>query len=84
MKYKVTKETITRTVINAVALLNILLVVFNKVPLDLDESLIYDLVSCIALAGANIQSWWKNNSFTPAAIKADEYMKQIKYEESGV
>ena len=84
MKYKVTKETITRTVINAVALLNILLVVFNKAPLDLDESLIYDLVSCIALAVANIQSWWKNNSFTPAAIKADEYMKQIKYEESGV
>ena len=78
MKYNVDKFTITRTIVNAIALLNAILIIFNKVPLDLDENLVYTIVSGLSIIGANAASWWKNNSFSQPALKADEYLKQLK------
>lgn len=80
MKLNINKFTITRTIVNAIALLNIILVIFNKAPLDLDENLIYTIVSGLAIVITNAVSWWKNNSFSQSALKADEYLKKLKGE----
>lgn len=81
LKYKISKATITRTIVNAIALLNIILIIFNKTPLDLDENLIYTIISGLAAIITNLISWWKNNSFSQPALKADEYLKMIKGDE---
>ena len=75
---KVKKETIIRTIITAVTLVNILLTACGKIPLPWSEDELYEGLSAMAVVVASIWSWWKNNSFTKAAITADEYMKELK------
>ncbi len=72
------KETIIRTVILAIALLNQLLTAFGKSPLPIEDELINQLISAIFTVSASVWSWWKNNSVTKNAIKADEYLKELK------
>lgn len=71
-------DTIIRTILAGVALLNSILVMFGKAPLDLDENTIYVVGSGIATIVTTIWAWWKNNSFTYEAIVADEMMHQLK------
>lgn len=75
---KISKGTIIRTVVLLIALLNQLLLAFGKNPLPFSEEGIYEGVSAVATVCAGIWSWWKNNSFTKAAIKADKYKDQLK------
>lgn len=72
------KETITRTVILAVALINQILIVFDINPLPFAEEEIYNIISTIATAAAAMWTWWKNNSFTSQATAADKYLKELK------
>lgn len=76
----VSKDTIARTIILAVALINQILVVLGINPLPFAEEEIYNIISTIATAAAALWTWWKNNSFTPAAITADECLAEIKAE----
>lgn len=76
----VSKETIARTIILAVALINQILVVLGINPLPFAEEEIYNIISTIATTAAALWTWWKNNSFTPAAITADECLAEIKAE----
>lgn len=71
-------DTIARTIVLALALINQMLVVFGKEALPIVEDDVYQIVSLIATAGTSIWAWWKNNSFTQAAITADEEMKTMK------
>jgi SPP1 family holin len=82
MKTKVSKETIIRTVLLVVTLVNMGLTAFGKNPLPFAEEDIYTVVSFLFTAAASIWAWWKNNSFTKAAIKADEQLKAMKTVES--
>lgn len=66
------KATIIRTVILVVAFINAGLALFGKSPLPFDNEEITNVISYIFTAGAAIWAWWKNNSFTQKAIKADE------------
>lgn len=66
------KTTIIRTVILVVAFINAGLALFGKSPLPFDNEEITNVISYIFTAGAAIWTWWKNNSFTQKAIKADE------------
>ena len=75
---KISKETIIRTVILVVTLINTLLTALGLNPLPFSENEIYQVISSVCTVAAAIWAWWKNNSFTKAAIKADEIMKQIK------
>lgn len=74
---KVSRETIIRTIILVVALANQILTSTGKNPLPFAEDDIYNLVTIIATVGTSIWAWWKNNSFTQKAIKADEYKKSL-------
>lgn len=76
-----TKETIIRTIILVVALTNQVLTSLGKNPLPFSEDLIYEAATLLVTIGATIWAWWKNNSFTKNAIKADEYLTELKNSE---
>lgn len=77
---KVSKETIARTVVLFVALLNTVLNACGKNPLPFSDDEIYTGVSAVVATVAAVWAWWKNNSFTAAAVKADEVLKIEKAE----
>ena len=75
---KISKGTIVRTIVLAVVLLNLLLKALGKPIVDVDESsILYWLEFAIEIA-VIIVNFWKNNSFSPAAIKADEFLKELR------
>lgn len=71
-------ETIARTIVLALALLNQVLAICGKGQIEIAENDIYQIVSLTFTAVAAVWSWWKNNSFTQSAIKADEYLNELK------
>lgn len=75
---KANAETITRTVVLFLALINQFLVMTGKNPIPYADSEIYEFISYLFMGAAAIISWWKNNSFTPEAIEADKVMKELK------
>lgn len=77
---KISKETLIRTGILFLTLINSLLTALGMNPLPFSENEIYQIVSAICTIAATVWAWWKNNSFTGAAIKADEYMNVLKHE----
>jgi SPP1 family holin len=77
-KKKVSPDTIARTIILVIALVNTVLTMSGKNPLPFADDDIYTAVSIIATLAASAWAWWKNNSFTPDAIKADEYLRELK------
>lgn len=75
---KISKGTIVRTIVLALVLLNLLLKALGKPVIDVDEgSILYWLEFAIEIA-VIIVTYWKNNSFSAAAIKADEFLKSLR------
>ena len=74
----VTAGAVARTIILLVALLNQILAMSGKHAISIADNDIYQTVSLIFTIGASVWAWWKNNSFTQNAIKADEVLKQLK------
>ena len=72
------KETIVRTVVLMIALLNQILLVIGKNPLPFSEEEIFEVVSMLATAGAGLWAWWKNNSFSAEAAEADRYLAGLR------
>ncbi|MBR2109211.1 MAG: phage holin [Ruminococcus sp.] len=75
---KVSGQTIARTAVLAAALLNQILVLFGINPLPFSDNGVYETVSLVFTAAASIRAWWKNNSFTQSAIKADKCLNEIR------
>ena len=75
---KIDKQTIIRTVILIIALINAILQMFDIKTLPIDNELVNDAVSVVILLAGAISSWWKNNSFSEKARLADEYLKKLK------
>lgn len=75
----VSKETIIRTIILAVALLNQVLTAAGKNPLPFSDEEIYTGLTAGFTICAAVWAWWKNNSFTENAIAADEYKDMLNY-----
>lgn len=78
MNKTIKKETIVRTIVLIIALINSILTMCNINPLPFSDEQIYQGVSAIVTITATLWAWWKNNSFTKEAIEADEYKKKIK------
>ena len=75
---KVKSETIIRTAILAVALINQILTIFGISVLPITDDQIATIISTIFTVGASVWAWWKNSSFTKEAIQADEYLAELK------
>lgn len=71
----VTADTWARLVLNIIGIINIGLIAFGKMELDIDENTIYTVVTFGYTLIVNARGFWKNNSFTKPAQKADEIMK---------
>lgn len=78
MKHKISAGTVSRTIILAVALGNQLLTAAGKSPLPIEDETVTQLVSCAFTIAAAVAAWWKNNSFTQAAIAADVQKEKNK------
>ena len=75
---RVSKETITRTIVLIFAIINQLLTKKGYNPLPFSDEELYLIASDIILYGSALWAWWKNNSFSEPALEADEYMKELK------
>lgn len=77
----VTPETWARTICFILALINQVLAVLGRNKIEFVENDVYQIVSAVFTVVTGIVAWWKNNSFTKAAIAADVYMKDLKSQE---
>lgn len=74
MKKKIEKMTIVRTAVLAFVLVNQVLTICGHNPLPFTDEDFEQAVSMVLTVGASLWAWWKNNSFTQAAIAADEIL----------
>lgn len=72
------KDTIIRTIVLIVALINQGLTIAGKNPLPFEDAEITEILSYIFTICASLWSWWKNNSFTKNAIEADKVLDALK------
>ena len=80
---KPTKETIIRTILLIVAIVNQVLTSYGKNPIPFSDEEIYSGITAIFTIAVTVWAWWKNNSFTQAALEADVVLRDIRAEEKG-
>ena len=78
---KISKGTIVRTIMLAIVLINLVLKHFGIDIINVEESQVLTFVEAVLEVGTIIVAFWKNNSFTDKAIKADNFLKQLKESE---
>lgn len=76
---KISAGTIARTVVLFAALANQFLTMAGKNPLPFSEDAIYEGITMMLTGIASLWAWWKNNSFTKAAIAGDTMREQMKH-----
>ena len=80
MKMKVKPDTIIRTIVLIVALCNQALAIFGREQLPITDDQVYQIVTLIVTIVTSLVAWWKNNSFTQAALRGDVLMRRLKAE----
>ena len=78
MNTNITAGTIARTICLALALTNQILSATGHAVLPIEDAQVETLVTTGLTVAASLAAWWKNNSFTPAAIKADADLKTYR------
>lgn len=74
----VTAGTIARTACLVLALVNQVLMVLGYKVIDVSDDTVNTLITTAFTVVTALIAWWKNNSFTQAAIEADEVMRELK------
>jgi len=74
---KIKKDTIIRTVVLALALVNQILTATGHSIIPISDAQVTEAISLAFTIGASTWAWWKNNSFTKNAIKADKVLKDL-------
>lgn len=69
---------VVRLVVLVVLLLNQSLIAIGWNPLPYSEEVIFEFVSGAATTLVALYAWWKNNSLTKEAKRADLYLKDIR------
>ena len=77
-KPQITSGTTARTVILILALVNQVLTATGHSVINISDENVNTLISTGFTIVSALIAWWKNNSFTQAAIMADEVMKEDK------
>lgn len=78
---KITKSTIIRTILMVLVIVNFVL---EKCGIDIiptDEYIVTMFVETLIEIAILVVGFWKNNSFTEKAIKADEFLKELRESE---
>ena len=74
----VSAGTVARTAVLLLALTNQILSAMGKPVLPIESTTVEQLVTAGITTVAALIAWWKNNSFTAAAIQADKYLENKK------
>ena len=69
--------TVARTLVLILAIVNQILSACGKSPLPIESETIEQLVTAGFTTIAALIAWWKNNSFTTNALKADALLAQL-------
>ncbi len=77
-KMNITSGTIARTAILVLALVNQILTATGHNIINISDESINTLISTGFTIISAVLAWWKNNSFTQSALKADEVMREGK------
>lgn len=77
-KYKIQAGTIVRTVVLALALINQILSASGRPVIDISNETLEVFITNGITIIVTIWAWWKNNSFTQAALRGDQVMHEIK------
>lgn len=75
---RVKQDTIIRTVLLVLALVNQCLTISGHAILPISDEEVSGLISTVFTIITSVMAWWKNNSFTQNAMMADEYLKELK------
>ncbi len=75
---KISAGTVARTICLVLALINQILTATGHSMINIADDDINTLISTTFTIAAALAAWWKNNSFTKAALKADKVMKEEK------
>ena len=75
---KISAGTIARTACLLLALTTQILSACGKPVLPIESATVEQLVTAGITTVAALIAWWKNNSFTTAAIQADKYLEDKK------
>lgn len=75
---KITAGTIVRTIVLFLALVNQMLSISDRPVLPIEDATVEAIVTNLWTLIAALVSWWKNNSFTDAALRGDELMRKAR------
>ncbi len=78
---KISAGTIARTIILLLALINQCLSRAGVSPLPIEDEQVETIITTAWTVIAAAWAWWKNNSFTQAALEGDKLMHSLKDEE---
>ena len=78
---KISAGTIARTIILLLSLINQCLSMAGVSPLPIEDEQVETIITTAWTVIAALIAWWKNNSFTQAALEGDKLMHTLKDEE---
>lgn len=78
---KITKGTLVRTIMLVIVLINMVLKHLGIELINVDENAVLEIVETLIEIAVIVVSFWKNNSFTENAIKADEFLQKLRESE---
>lgn len=76
MNKKIETGTIVRTALLGLALTNQILSATGNPIIPIEDAQLETLITTGLTVGASLAAWWKNNSFTQAAIESDKRMHE--------
>ena len=79
---KITKATIVRTILVLMVIVNFCLEKIGVDVIPVNENAILMAVEAIIEIAVIAVGFWKNNSFTEKAIKADAFLKELRESEA--
>lgn len=78
---KISAGTIARTIILLLALINQCLSMAGVSPLPIEDEQVETIITTAWTVIAAVWAWWKNNSFTQAALAGDALKNELKARE---
>lgn len=82
MEYTISKSTIVRTILVILVIVNIVLERIGIDVIPADEYTITMIVETLIEIAVIIVGFWKNNSYSKAAIEADAFLNKLRTEGS--
>lgn len=78
---EIKKDTLIRTIVLILALVNQILTSTGHSILPITDDQVADIITLVFTVSTSVWAWWRNNSFTSAAIEADNIMNEKKMEQ---